>query len=193
MEDRARRDALTQTANRHAFDAELEKLLRRCSQEAAPCSLLLLDVDHFKSINDQHGHLVGDAALKAIAQAVQQTVHHGRATDRPLVARYGGEEFAVLLPDLPLSAALRIAEEIRLAIERLRIPLARGELRVTASLGASASPEHGDQPQPLLHAADQALYAAKRAGRNRVLAAGHALVIRSEPAASARELSATVS
>lgn len=168
VEDQARRDPLTQLANRHAFDV----VLRKCVREAAlpdsePCSLILLDLDRFKSINDTFGHLAGDAVLKQAAQVVM-SVSNSRVTDRPLVARYGGEEIAVLLPNVAEAGALRIAEAIREAIERTEIPFDGSRIPVTTSAGVAVGAGQGLTCESLIAAADAALYRAKRLGRNRV-------------------------
>lgn len=171
LEDRARRDALTQLANRHTFDQELQKFAAGGTLCALDCSLVLLDIDHFKAINDTYGHLAGDLVLREVAQVISQTLGRARVADRPLVARYGGEEFALLLPETSLAGAQRIAESVRMAVQRHRSTIGDTTIQVTASLGVSASAAHACEPVALIHAADQALYAAKRQGRNRVVSA----------------------
>jgi diguanylate cyclase (GGDEF)-like protein len=168
IEDRARRDALTGLANRHVFETNLQTFARHDGQACPGNSLLLLDLDHFKSINDQHGHLVGDEVLRSVASMIQRCVHQSRITDQPTVARYGGEEFAVLLPGVSLAGARRIAEQILQQLRSQPIVVPVGELRVTASIGIAGSPDHGQAPREWLQAADDALYAAKRSGRNRI-------------------------
>lgn len=171
-EERARRDGLTRLANRQTFDSELSRSLSFCLAQQFPCSLLLLDLDHFKSINDEHGHPVGDAVLQAVAATISRIVDQMRVADRLLAARFGGEEFAVLLPEIPLAGAQRIAEQIRQAIESQGHPLQKGWLNLTTSVGVACSSLHGETAAELIQAADQALYAAKHRGRNTVCTAG---------------------
>lgn len=162
-------DGLTGLANRRAFDQQLDCEWKRTLREGSQISLLMLDIDRFKSFNDRFGHQVGDDCLRAIAIAVRKTV---RATD--IAARYGGEEIAVILPSTNTSGAIEVAEKVRAAIEGLRFPpgQSQGETSVTASVGvATALARFGGtmrMPESLLLAADTALYKAKREGRNRV-------------------------
>ena len=163
-------DGLTGIANRRNFDEELARIWRRAQREAAPVSLVLMDIDHFKTCNDHYGHLAGDDCLRRVAQALQHTVR--RPFD--LVARYGGEEFVVVLPETDVPGAERLAEEMRKAVELLDIAHAASTVspRVTISSGVAAiSPEAGAQPDGLIAAADVCLYEAKKAGRNRVVSA----------------------
>jgi diguanylate cyclase (GGDEF)-like protein/PAS domain S-box-containing protein len=166
-------DGLTGLANRRAFDQSLESEWKRTLREGSQTSLIILDIDHFKTLNDHSGHLFGDDCLRAVASAIKGAVH--RAID--IVARYGGEEFAIILPCTGADGALVIAERVRAAIEDLQIP--HGGNRqpggfVTASIGvATALARHGGMvkmPESLLMAADSALYRAKQDGRNRVAA-----------------------
>jgi diguanylate cyclase (GGDEF)-like protein/PAS domain S-box-containing protein len=173
LEDRlsalAMTDGLTGLANRRAFDEALEREWKRTLREGTQISLLLLDVDHFKDFNDQHGHLVGDDCLRAVAAAAAGAV---RATD--IVARYGGEEIAIILPLVDQPGAAETAEKVRAAIEALRLPQAENPEGdwLTVSIGAAtALARYGGtmrMPESLLLAADNALYKAKHGGRNRV-------------------------
>ncbi|WP_407051069.1 diguanylate cyclase [Methyloraptor flagellatus] len=169
LADLATSDALTGIANRRRFDEAMEAEWRRCRRRQTCLSVLLVDVDRFKALNDHLGHAAGDVALRGIAQALASAVP--RADD--LVARYGGEEFAVLLPDTDEAQAAQIAEVIRATVEAAGIshPTAPGG-RVTVSVGtATASPNHAFATiETLLAASDSALYRAKRDGRNRVVA-----------------------
>jgi diguanylate cyclase (GGDEF)-like protein len=172
----ARLDGLTQLANRGSFDRQLETELQQASVAQAPCSLLLLDLDRFKSINDEHGHRGGDAVLRSVAVLISRCVQNVRAGDRdggshPFVARFGGEELAVLLPNLPCGAAVRLGESIRNRLEAHLIELDGKIIRVTTSVGAASFPEHGATPDELVAAADAALYRSKAAGRNRLTVA----------------------
>jgi diguanylate cyclase (GGDEF)-like protein len=156
-------DGLTQVANHRAFQERLKEEFRRAQRYDDPLALILMDVDHFKLVNDSHGHQVGDEVLKAMAQAVRDAV---RETD--LVARYGGEEFAVLLPKTHLAGALTVAERICADVRGARV---RGfpQLKVTASLGVSSFPARAVTTAELLvKTADDALYRAKREGRNKI-------------------------
>ncbi len=170
LEMLARVDGLTGVANRRMFDDVLEEECRRSSRDNDCVSLMMVDVDHFKLFNDVAGHQAGDECLKQIAQLIRGEMRP--AGDFP--ARYGGEEFAVILPATPLAGAIEVAESIRTAIVEAAIPhpspLASGMLTLSigvAHVGAGASPE----PVSLIHAADAALYQAKRQGRDRVIAA----------------------
>lgn len=156
-------DGLTQIHNHRFFQDRLREEFRRAQRYDDALSLILLDLDHFKSVNDRFGHLTGDAVLREVAAALQRSV---RETD--LVARYGGEEFAVLLPRTHLAGALTVAE--RIAREVAALPLGEdGSLRVTASLGLSGFPHRSVlTAEQLVLTADEALYTAKREGRNKI-------------------------
>jgi diguanylate cyclase (GGDEF)-like protein len=180
LEDRlavlALTDQLTGLSNRRAFDEALERESRRTLREGSQISLLLLDIDHFKEFNDQYGHQVGDDCLRTVAAAVRESV---RAMDT--VARYGGEEIVVILPSADTAAAIRVAEQVRSAIEALRLTHEgnpEGGGWVTASIGAATALARSGgtmrMPEGLLLAADNALYKAKHEGRNRV---GTALLV----------------
>lgn len=172
IERRAKQDGLTGLANRRTFDEHLaESLADLRSGCIVECSLLMLDLDRFKSVNDQHGHQVGDAVLKAAAQMIREQVEKIRAQDRALAARYGGEEMALLLPGIGINGALRIAESIRGAIERHSVRTASAALQVTVSIGVASCPLHAKTAEQLIQVADEALYRAKSSGRNRVTAA----------------------
>ena len=161
-------DDLTGLANRRYFDIFLLSQVEIARRYNAPLSLVLVDLDHFKAINDAHGHLTGDLVLREAARTLRDQV---RAAD--LVARYGGEEFAIVLPETTLPGATGMAKRMRRAIERGRWQTVDGEpLRVTASFGvASVGQPSTEPPSALIASADTALYQAKAAGRNRVRAA----------------------
>ena len=160
-------DALTGAANRRQFDESLAQEWRRAIRTRAPLSLLLLDVDHFKLYNDLYGHLRGDNCLRQIARVALELIQ--RPGD--LVARFGGEEFAVILPDTSREAALGLAERLRAKIEQQGVAhTASPHTIVTVSIGcATMSPARQTNQNLLIEAADQALYEAKRNGRNRVV------------------------
>ncbi len=156
-------DRLTGLANRRHFDDFLARAWAQHMRDGQALTLILLDADHFKRLNDRHGHLAGDACLRRLAALL--STHARRPGD--LAARYGGEEMALVLSGIELDAARELAETIRGQIERL------GEMddqpKLTASFGvASIVPARGSDPQQLIAAADKAMYRAKREGRNRV-------------------------
>jgi len=159
-ETQAMKDRLTQLPNR----AALEDALSNWGTD--PGTLLCVDIDHFKRVNDTHGHAAGDAALKHVARLFRQALR-----DEDLAARIGGEEFAIWLPHTPLQPALEVAERIRKSIEASVVPWSGAELKVTCSFGVSAYPQVVSDLNNLLPSADSALYQAKTRGRNRVEAA----------------------
>jgi diguanylate cyclase (GGDEF)-like protein len=133
-------------------------------------SLLLIDIDHFKRLNDRYGHQAGDAVLRGVAQTLRQTV---RSFDQ--VARYGGEEFAVILPETDAEQAREVADRIRRAVASIPFRTQEGvKVRVTISIGVATAPANGEVPAALLAAADGALYRSKDDGRNRVTHAADA-------------------
>ncbi len=154
-------DPLTGVANRRALNERLQVELQRCHRYERALGCILLDVDHFKTINDRHGHLIGDQVLQALAWLLRSAVR-----ELDFVARYGGEEFVILLPETDLAGATRFAERLRREIAGLRVP--RGPAMITASFGVTAC-NPGDSPDDLLRRADEALYAAKHDGRDRVV------------------------
>lgn len=155
-------DPLTELANRRVFHQRLEEEVGRSRRSSAPVSLALVDLDHFKRVNDEHGHAAGDQALVAVADLLRR---HARTED--VVARVGGEELAWLMPDAEISGATLAAERLRAALASQRL----AEIgRLTASIGV-AQHEPGSTPAALFERADTALYAAKAAGRDRVQAA----------------------
>ncbi|NJD11582.1 MAG: GGDEF domain-containing protein [Gemmatimonadetes bacterium] len=163
LRERADRDVLTGLRNRRAFDAALLAERLRFERYARPLAALLLDIDHFKSINDTYGHEAGDDVLRTIARVLESAI---RDVDIP--ARYGGEEFVVLLPETAAPAAAEVAERVRAAVERSTFGAAGRPLQVRGSIGVAACPELVATPQALLGSADAALYEAKRGGRNQV-------------------------
>ena len=158
----ATRDTLTGCLNRRSFFREYETIWKQAQADETPLAAVMIDIDHFKAINDNHGHGIGDEVLRLVSSSVMQTVSDGE-----LVCRYGGEEFTVLLPGATIDEAERRAEECRRAIMALQfrdVP----NFEITASLGVSATSESPESPQDLLDQADRSLYFAKRNGRNRV-------------------------
>lgn len=160
----ARTDPLTGLYNRRAFFELGERALQQAVRYQRPLSLLLLDIDHFKRINDQWGHPTGDLALQRVAQVVRDSL---REVDIP--ARMGGEEFAVLLPETGRLEAIKLAERLRASIEGILFNVADGTHPITASIGVSSNQEAQCPLEKLLQDADLALYQAKAAGRNQVV------------------------
>lgn len=162
----ARFDQLTGVSNRRQFDETLATEWRRVRRSGESLAVFMLDIDHFKLLNDLHGHQIGDERLRAVAQAIAGCV--SRSSD--LVARYGGEEFAVLLPSVSLQGALELAECMRVAVETLRMPAPGPIGIVTISVGVGFL-DHvlEGEPTSLMSTADEALYQAKHRGRNRVV------------------------
>jgi len=164
LERLSRMDALTGLANRRHFDSFLGTEIRRAARDRVPLSLILADIDHFKSYNDHYGHQAGDSCLKQVAAALRSA---GR---RPadLAARYGGEEFVIVLPETEREGAVDVARNVASALAELRIPHAPSPLAVvTLSQGiASLVPQPHTPPEELVGFADQALYRAKERGRN---------------------------
>lgn len=155
-----RTDALTGILNRRAFDQELARSLAIYRRKNTAFSLIMIDIDHFKRLNDVHGHLVGDRVLKALARCLTGSF---RETD--LIFRYGGEEFAILLPHTSLREALSAAERTRVAITECRDGGSGTAINITASFGVKEVASH-DTEESVVKAADEALYAAKNCGRN---------------------------
>jgi len=158
----AERDALTGLGNRRHFARRGGELMAQVQRHDSPLVLALIDVDHFKSVNDTHGHAVGDRVLTGLAHVLRE---NARASD--VVTRYGGEEFLMLLPGVTLEQAAEACERLREAVARTSWDVgSAAPLRVTISLGLACTPPH--EMDLLLSRADAALYAAKRGGRNRL-------------------------
>ena len=159
-------DPLTTLANRKFFDTELAKAMARGKQSGEPLSLLMCDVDHFKSFNDKFGHVTGDQVLRLVAMSVKQNVK-----GQDIAARYGGEEFAIALPETALHSATTVADHIRRAVmtkELMKRSTGEKLGRITISIGVALL-RSDDTAQALIERADGCLYAAKRNGRNRVI------------------------
>jgi diguanylate cyclase len=158
------RDALTGLANRRQFEMALSREIDRVARAGEPVLLLVLDIDHFKRVNDTHGHAAGDLVLKSVAESLLQCV-------RPMdtVARIGGEEFAIILPNCPAAFGPTVAERIRLRIARRPVTVAPGQdLSITISIGGAFAPQWVRSSAPLwMERADLQLYRAKAQGRNR--------------------------
>jgi diguanylate cyclase (GGDEF)-like protein len=157
-------DALTGIANRRHFEWRLSEEIERARRYKYPLSTLMLDLDHFKQVNDNYGHQIGDIVLQQVAQRLRRIL---RRTD--FLARYGGEEFIVLAPQTPADRALILAERLRQVIAESPIPVADNlQIHITISIGVAVFPNHAQNESELVRAADAALYKAKQMGRNRV-------------------------
>jgi diguanylate cyclase len=167
LREQANRDSLTGLFNRRYLEGTLDRELARCKREGAPLTMLMLDVDHFKLVNDTYGHQVGDEVLRVFGRLLAE---HARAED--IVCRYGGEEFLLVLPKMPLTIARERANQLLLLFQGTTVSFADLDIRVTTSIGIAAIPEHADSAEGLIRCADQALYHAKGRGRNRVVAFG---------------------
>ena len=160
LERLATRDPLTNCLNRRSFFEQFDSHWNSAQRYGHPLAAIMVDVDHFKAVNDTHGHSVGDLVLQKVAETLQLS-----ARDTDIVARYGGEEFALLLPNTDILDAAVLADRIRKALAAMRFP----KLSITASLGVSALSQKAASPQDLLDQADKCLYVAKRNGRNQVV------------------------
>ncbi len=150
-------DGLTGLRKREAFDRDIPKMVEGAKSDGAPLALVMVDIDHFKKVNDTHGHPKGDAVLKGVAEHLARAAKHkGRAY------RYGGEEMAVLLPNHTVDEAVAVAERARAAIDSAPV----ADVKVAASFGVACYPEHASDAESLKEAADKALYDAKHQGRN---------------------------
>jgi diguanylate cyclase (GGDEF)-like protein len=169
LETLARVDALTGLANRRHFDFSMQREWRRAARTGATLSLLLIDADHFKAVNDRFGHVAGDEVLRLLADVIGQSIR--RPGD--IAARYGGEEFAVILPDTGLEGAMAIARNVQAKLAAAQATEQQGRPRITVSVGvAAATPAAGDSIEDFVKSADQGLYQAKHEGRN---------IVRAEP------------
>lgn len=170
----ARVDALTELANRRVFDQRIEREWDRSRMTGDPCSLLMLDLDRFKQVNDTYGHQAGDMVLQKVSQRLRERFQEVRRDDEVLLARYGGEELAILLPGMPEEGAARIAETIRVTVEQCELSFQSNLIAITVSIGVATFPDHAKTVAGLISAADSALYFAKQSGRNRVRSASQA-------------------
>ncbi len=163
LQDMASHDPLTQVLNARAYYAACEQQIAQSARSQQPFSVLFVDLDHFKAINDTHGHAAGDEVLRVVARTLGE---HLRRSD--LLRRIGGEEFSVLLPDTALPGALQVAEHLRQAVEQCRPTIGEHVLSITASIGVASRSPGLHSLHELQQRADQAMYEAKKAGRNRV-------------------------
>jgi len=161
----AQKDPLTGICNRTALDEMMQREISHARRQGSSCAMIILDIDHFKTVNDKYGHIIGDCALKAIAGMANSCKRDG-----DLLFRYGGEEFVVLMRDTDHDGAMLLAERIRHYIEENPCACSGAELAMTVSIGVSVL-QDTDSPVSLFARADQALYSAKRNGRKQVCAA----------------------
>lgn len=163
VQRQAKTDALTELLNRRGFSELAEQQLERVRRTDQPLAVMMLDLDHFKRINDTYGHATGDQMLQGLADRLR---HNLREVD--ILGRHGGEEFVIMLPEIGLARAYKIAERLRAAVAAEPFPTDRGDLPVTVSLGVTAVSSRTESLEDLLRQADRALYDAKERGRNRV-------------------------
>ncbi|MCB4756581.1 MAG: GGDEF domain-containing protein [Elusimicrobia bacterium] len=166
IEMQSRTDGLTGILRRQSFMDRLDEEMKRAKAFNTPFCLLMVDIDHFKQVNDTHGHAAGDAVLARMGQILKESFYE---TD--IVGRYGGEEFIVLLPHAQMDGVVRKAENLRQRLEKERIPCGFVDLSVTVSIGVASFPQHGQTAEALIASSDRALYQAKESGRNRVVVA----------------------
>jgi diguanylate cyclase (GGDEF)-like protein len=166
LREQSIRDPLTNLYNRRFLYEFFDIQCDRAKNDAIPISILMIDIDHFKVINDAFGHQAGDMVLKDIAKLFQAAIRKG-----DLACRYGGEEFLLALYDIPTTAAEQRARNLCDAIQNLTVDYHNIQLRITISVGTAEFPLHGENIEAVIHAADRALYRAKTAGRNRVMVA----------------------
>ena len=167
LEQLAVTDSLTNVYTRRYFLERFDEEIKRAENKKIKLSFLILDVDHFKMVNDQYGHLTGDYVLKEIGQIIKENI---REID--IAGRYGGEEFAIVLPETDLEGSILVAERIRKTTEQRLIKAYDTSLSITLSIGISTYPSNGKQAEELIDKADWALYRAKAQGRNSVVAFG---------------------
>ena len=164
LRSQAVHDPLTNVFNRRYLDETLDRELARASREDYPVCVIMLDIDHFKKVNDSYGHEAGDIVLKALARTL---VTHNRRGD--FVCRFGGEEFVVVMPNILMESAYQRAKELRAELNSLRVPYGPFNLTITISMGIASYPANGADRESVLRAADRAMYAAKQAGRDHIL------------------------
>ncbi|BBO89373.1 GGDEF domain-containing protein [Desulfosarcina ovata] len=163
--DEAQKDPLTKLDNRRSFENRLKLALDEANDSGNPLCMIMADIDHFKKINDTHGHLVGDNVIRMVASTIRESIK-----GKDLAARIGGEEFAILLPNTPFDGAMKLANDMRLAIEQLDLKKKRTGERVgtiTLSFGVTAF-KYSEIAEDFINRSDQALYRSKKSGRNKV-------------------------
>ncbi len=164
VQESALHDGLTGLLGRRHFRQRFEEEVERTGRRSTHMAFLMVDIDDFKKVNDTYGHLVGDIVLREVAEMIQHSVR-----EMDMVGRYGGEEFSVVLPEATRELGVQIADRIRQAIERTAIQAYDEKIAVTVSIGVAFMPEDASTAEKLIELADQAMYEAKRTGRNRVV------------------------
>ncbi len=164
LREQAIRDPLTNLFNRRYLEETLERELARAAREDYPLCVIMIDLDHFKRVNDTYGHEAGDEILKALAFTLSEQCRRG-----DFACRFGGEEFVVVMPNINMDTAYERAENIRQSLNSLRVPYGHYNLTITISMGIACYPSNGDARESVLRAADQAMYGAKEAGRDHIL------------------------
>ena len=163
LREQAIRDALTDLFNRRYLDDTLDREIARATRETYPLCIIMMDIDHFKNVNDSHTHEAGDLVLKKLAQTLKEQSRQG-----DFACRYGGEEFVLVMPNIDLKVAKARAKSLHQKISSMIIPYEGTDIKITVSMGISMFPKHGESRGELLRAADSALYESKNAGRNRI-------------------------
>ena len=164
LRSQAIKDPLTDIFNRRYLDETFDRELARAAREIYPVCVIMLDIDHFKKVNDTYGHEAGDSVLKALARRLSSRNRRG-----DFVCRFGGEEFVIVMPNMEMDTAFKRAEELRAALNSLYVPYGRFNLTITISMGIANYPANGEDREAVLRAADRAMYAAKKAGRDHIL------------------------
>jgi diguanylate cyclase (GGDEF)-like protein/PAS domain S-box-containing protein len=164
LREQAIRDPLTNLFNRRYLEETLDRELARAGRESYPVCVIMVDLDYFKKINDTYGHDAGDQVLKALARTLSEQSRRG-----DFACRYGGEEFVIVMPNITERTAYERAKKLRRCLRALQIPYEHYKLTTTISMGIACYPQNGDTRQALLRASDQAMYAAKKAGRDYIL------------------------
>jgi diguanylate cyclase (GGDEF)-like protein/PAS domain S-box-containing protein len=164
LREQAIRDPLTNLFNRRYLEETLERELARATREDYPVCVIMIDLDHFKRVNDTYGHEAGDKVLKTLAIMLSEQCRRG-----DFACRYGGEEFVVVMPNINMDVAYERAENIRQSLNSLHVPYGQYNLSITISIGIACYPINGDTRESILRAADQAMYGAKEAGRDHIL------------------------
>ena len=166
LREQSIRDPLTGLYNRRYMEETLKQQMSRVTRQLHPLGIIMIDIDHFKKYNDTYGHATGDDLLRALAQILQK-----RIREEDIACRYGGEEFTLIMPDASLDAVQQRAEELRHAVRSLRLQGSESDETITLSVGIALYPQHGRTIENVLHAADSAMYRAKKEGRDRVMIA----------------------
>ena len=184
LQDQVRTDHLTGLFNNRHLHYTLEQEIERTKRSQQPTTFILLDIDHFKKVNDDHGHVIGDQVLIHLANIVKNTV---RKIDIP--CRYGGEEFAIILPSTPLLTGVQVAERVRSTIESNEMHIENVSLKITASLGVDAFFHNSNEtPEAFISRVDAQLYTAKDSGRNTVSHAVHSIKSSAEVSENEKEM-----